>query len=391
MNRNEFENWMKDKMQDQPFQPDEGMWQKLQADLQKPTANKKQTLVFLPWMKIAASVLVMLSLGVATSYFIKGSNHETDKTVAGGEKSYINIKQKTEPDTTAPAIASIITKSATASTVSTINKENKTEQKAPLPVAVKEEKITPQVAQTSASQQKKEPVPRSSFHKDFINDNANKRPAYREPDPTLYASNEPKKQAIDLGMSAGIGKSSVSNIAGYQVGVVGRGNISKRVFVEAGIVLASNTVSNSSQHTFNGVEMGLDGLTNTTNKTTSQVQANYARNIISVGFNPSIGVKVTRRLSISTGGAVYRNLNPSLELTNASDIESAALTNDIISTSQTVNSWDLGLTCNADYKVTKNLSFNVNYRKGLTDYLQQNNKYIKNSGVLLGLKFMLGR
>jgi hypothetical protein len=128
-----------------------------------------------------------------------------------------------------------------------------------------------------------------------------------------------------------------------------------------------------------------------TNKTTSQVQANYARNIISVGFNPSVGVKVTRRLSVSTGGAVYRNLNPSLELTNASDIEIAALTKDIISTSQTVNSWDLGLTCNADYKVTKNLSFNVNYRKGLTDYLQQNNKYIKNSGVQLGLKFMLGR
>jgi hypothetical protein len=55
-----------------------------------------------------------------------------------------------------------------------------------------------------------------------------------------------------------------------------------------------------------------------------------------------------------------------------------------------VANWDIGLTCAAGYKVTKQLSFNVNYRKGLTNYLQQDNKQIKNSGVQLGLKYVFG-
>jgi hypothetical protein len=47
MNRSEFENWMKGKMDDQPFSPGEDMWQKLQSDLQKPAGGYKKAFLFL--------------------------------------------------------------------------------------------------------------------------------------------------------------------------------------------------------------------------------------------------------------------------------------------------------------------------------------------------------
>src|SRR6218665_2569532 len=70
MNRNEFENRMKDKMQEQQFSPGEDLWIKLQADLQRPADSKRQALIFLPWVKIAAAVTLILSSGIGVTYFL---------------------------------------------------------------------------------------------------------------------------------------------------------------------------------------------------------------------------------------------------------------------------------------------------------------------------------
>jgi hypothetical protein len=400
MNRNEFENWMKDKAEEQQFLPSEDLWLKLQADLQKPAAGQKKAF-FLPWMKIAASVLIILSLGVATTYFIKDNNQQENVIVVNKNQNNLpqqtnNTKQNALPETNTPAANNIAKVQPNAN-----NQTNKffvsadtyikpQQNNNPL-FKNKEEIVVPEIVQTNKAEQKN-PVDilPGKEHKNYINNNRDKQPQQDANDP-LYVKNDRGQQAINLGMSANVGKSSISDVAGYQVGVVGRGNISKRIFVEAGISVASNTVSYSNQHSFPGVEIGSDGLTNHANNTTTNVQANYSRNVISVGVTPSVGIKVTKKLALSTGGALYRNLNPSLELTNESDIENAALSRDIISTSQKVSNWDIGVTCNADYKVTKNLSFNINYRKGITDYLQKNNKYEKNSGVQLGLKYLFGK
>jgi hypothetical protein len=398
MNRNEFENWMKDKVEEQQFLPSEDLWLKLHTDLQKPAAGQKKAF-FLPWMKIAASVLVILSLGVATTYFIKDNNQQENAIV-------INKKQNNLPQQTNKQNALPVTHTPTTNNIAKIlpnanNKANKAfvaadtyvkpQQNNNPFVKNKEEIPTQEIAQTHKQEQKNqvEILPEKE-NKNYANNNRNRQPL-PDTDNNLYVRNNKEQQAINLGMAANIGKSSISDLVGYQVGVVGRGNISKRIFVEAGISVASNTVSYSNQHSFPGVAMGSDGLTNHANNTTTNVQANYSRNVISVGVTPSVGIKVTKKLSLSTGGALYRNLNPSLALTNEKDIESAALSKDIISTSQKVSNWDIGVTCNADYKVTKNLSFNINYRQGLTDYLQKNNKYEKNSGVQLGLKFLFGK
>jgi hypothetical protein len=396
MNRNEFENWMKDKVEDQQYLPSEDLWLKLQTDLQKPAAGQKKVF-FLPWMKMAASVLIILSLGVVTRYFIK-NNDQQDNVIVATEKQNKAPQQTKDSKHNSPSPTITPATNNIASVHPTVNKTPnkvlntsdhylKTQQSNNSFIKSKEGIANSAVVQTNKPERKNQSeIFSEKQHKNDVNN----RPPLPDLNGPLYAKNNREHQAINLGMSANVGKSTISDL-GYQVGVVGRGNISKRIFVEAGISVASNTVSYSSQHSFPGVEIGSDGLTNYANNTTTNVQANYSRNIISVGVTPSVGVKVTQRLSLSTGGAVYRNLNPSLALTNEHDIESAALSKDIISSSQKISNWDIGIICNADYKVTQNLSFNINYRKGITDYLQKNNKYEKNSGVQLGLKFLFGK
>lgn len=386
MNRNDFENSMKSKLQEQQFVPSEDMWLRLQTDLQKKTSAKKG-LLFLAPLKMAAGVL-LVALGTMTVYLI--NSHKSNKNTTGAQivtgnettSSHTQIiapRQQTEPETiTATTVhpdKGIVTKKNINITPQ-INKDDKTVKPAAWGIAT-----------TQTANQNNGTLPAAGNGNK--NDNPAKWPQPEERTPFYADNNTYNNASLKVGLIANVGSSTVSNV-NYQVGVVGRTELSKTIFVEAGLTLASNTVNNSNQYSFPGVSMSSDGFQNSSQKSNTNVKANYARNIISVGFTPSVGIRATKRLSFSTGAALNRNLNPTLTLTNGNDIESAALTNDIITTSQKVATWDIGLTCAVGYKVTKQLSLNVNYRQGLTDYLQQGNKQLKNSGVQLGLKYVFG-
>ena len=229
MNRNELENWMKDKAEEQQFLPSEDLWLKLQADLQKPAAGQKKAF-FLPWMKIAASVLIILSLGVATTYFIKDYNQQDNVIVVNKKQNNLpqqtNIpKQNTIPETNTPAtnnIAKILP--------NVNNKTNKSFIAADTYVKLqqndnpffknKEEIVVPEIVQTNKTGPKnqKEIFPENK-NRNYTNINTdNERP---DVDKALYARNDKEQQAINLGMAANVGKSSISDVVGYQVGVVG--------------------------------------------------------------------------------------------------------------------------------------------------------------------------
>jgi hypothetical protein len=381
MNRNEFENSMKSKLQEQQFVPSEDMWLHLQADLQKKPSVKK-SLIFLAPLKMAAGVL-LVALGTIAVYLINTKEETTNTQTITGNKTVTapstTPQPLNEPETIIATAVRPNNPAVTQKTIHTTLQGNKKDK------AI--EKVVPNITTTPAiAQDNHTPTVAGNEHKkDYPVKNI--QPEERD---HFYADNNTyHSKPVNVGLIANVGSSTVSNV-NYQVGVTGRSDLSGAIFVEAGLILASNTVSNSNQYTFPGVSVSNDGFQNESEKSSTNVKANYARNVISVGFTPSVGIKATKRLSFTTGAALNRNLNPTLTLTNENDIESAALTNDIINTSQKVANWDIGLTCAAGYKVTKQLSFNVNYRKGLTNYLQQDNKQIKNSGVQLGLKYVFG-
>jgi len=384
MNRNEFENSMKSKLQEQQFVPREDMWLRLQAELEKKPPARK-SLVFLAPLKIAAGVL-FVALGSISVYLINSSNKEntpaitTNKTIKPAAPTTIPQPQEEEPATIIVTNVHPVKTIAGKKNVVTAPQANKDKKAA--------DETAPHIATTQTTQQNNNNT--RIADKDNKNDNPFGRPQPEERGNFYASSKTPDTRSLNVGVIANVGSSTVSNV-NYQVGVLGRGDLSKTIFVEAGLTLASNMVNSSSQYNFPGVAMSSDGFQNASEKSSKNVKADYTRNIISVGFTPSVGIKATKRLSFSTGAAVNRNLNPVLTLANENDIEATALTNNIITTSQKVANWDIGLTCAAAYKVSRQLSFNVNYRQGLTNYLEQNNKQLKNSGVQLGLKYVFGK
>lgn len=387
MNRNEFESWMKGKVEEEPYLPSEDMWQKLAGELQEPPPAKK-TVLFIPFLKIAASAALVLSLGTAAFFYLK---KEEEPVAIQNNIARINIAL---PNHTPSENGT--TNTVTPASIA-LNPAQNTKGKS-IPQTKGQDKIAISLTDTSASHVadhrtevykepgKEMPVIADKREKGNKQESA---PIYA-PYNDVYGRQANGSKGIDMGVAANVGKPSVGNM-GYQIGVVGRKEISKRIFVEATLAMASTNVSYSQQHSFQNVNLSNDGLTSSiTPESKTNIKASYARNIISVGLNPSVGIKVTRSLSLSGGGAVYRNINPDLTLTNKNEIESAALQYNIISTEEKVSQWDIGLTGNADYKITKQLSVNANYRHGLSNYLHYNNKYQKNSGFNFGLKYIFG-
>lgn len=389
MNRNEFENWMKGKVEEEPYLPSEDMWNKLAGELQAPPPAKK-TLLFVPFLKIAASVVLLLSLGTAAVFYLKN-----DKDPAAIQHNLARNNMDIPEQTPAQnKEANTMSPGHIAHNPAQIAKNKST------PGTKEQTKIAITMADTNASRiadhrpevykESAKEVPVIADKRDKNNNHDIQAPAY-SPYTNGYDRHEKEGKGIDVGVAANVGKTNLGNNMGYQIGVVGRKEISKRIFVEATLAMASTNVSYSQQHNFQNVNISNDGAEFSASPgSTTNINANYARNIISVGFNPSLGIKVSRNLSISGGGAVYRNINPDLALTNKSEIESAALQYNIISTDEKVSQWDLGLTGNADYKITRQLSVNANYRQGLSNYLHYNNKYQKNSGFNFGLKYIFG-
>ena len=387
MNRNDFETWMKNKIEEEQYTPTEDLWNKLNKDLQAPAPEQKK-IFFVPWMKIAATLTLIISLGSATYFLLKDKNENLDNpktntiaTNTENKKAPSEDIEKEENPNIVP-LGNNVTNQFANNAKATANNT----LKATTIAAIDTNNILPKPPEKQHHEGIAQPPTQ------LVKENKNKQDIKLDPYPTynyIKENNQERQGGFNMGIAANVGKPSVGSV-GYQLGLVGRADISKTVFAEATIAMASTSVNYSQGHSFPGMTSSNDGLTSNVREEV-KVNAIYARNIISVGVNPSIGIKIGKKLSVSGGGAVYRNLNPELSLTNKNEIESAALTNGIISTSEKVSNWDIGITSNADYKITKQLSFNANYRQGLSNYLHYNNKYHKNSGFNLGLRYIFGK
>jgi hypothetical protein len=195
-----------------------------------------------------------------------------------------------------------------------------------------------------------------------------------------------------VGLAAQAGRASVGNMR-YQFGLVARKNISAKFYTSATLAVASTNVSSAQQNTFQTLTVttsSINSSANTTVKETS-VEARYGRDILSIGLSPNVGYRITSRLAISAGLTVYRNLEQSLNLKNEESIDPVTLSNNVVNTSQQINSWDAGVTGSASINVTPRLGVDIQYRYGLSPYMYQDNQAVRNSGVGIGLNYMFGK
>ncbi|WP_118973016.1 outer membrane beta-barrel protein [Taibaiella koreensis] len=387
MNPSELEHRMREVLDEQEYVPRDAAWEQLKQELH-PGANASRSLFLFPAWKAAAAVALVLATAFLVYFLQPHTQPDVPATVA--HKTTVppatqnnSILQKTGPSR---AIASpgksMIAASRPVGPAKTVIPSSpqpvvapayENEQPATTQEAVKE--VMPSSPAPSAmlagSQQR------------TVRSNDHSFPAYAAPSPTT------REERLKLGIAANVGKPNLGNF-GYNVGLVARRQLGERFFAEATVALASTQVNYSERvpggdKTGAGVGNGDGGLSAINGM---GVEARYVNNILAIGVAPAIGVKATRNISVSVGGDLYKSLNRTLALQQDKNQSAESYSN--VSPDKNVSDWDAGIKAQLDYRVWRKLSLNMQYRQGLTPFIEANGKSITNSAFNLGLKYYIG-
>ncbi len=381
MNTNELEKQMKSLLGQQEYTPPDAGWEKMQQVLH-PSSSSAKVLALLPLQKVAAAIALLLMLAGTGGYFLLKNNNVQPVQVIS--------KQNTE--TNEHIDASIPTKEA--------NESNNTQEVfIAKNVPPKKETIIPvtppSTVKDSAVNVITDPIQEPAIASKQTENNGKYSGDLRKPDDlpkhsdnsgnVPYYVTDEHKPGLNFGVAANIGKPSQGNIQ-YNIGVVARKSISERIFAEANVSLASTQVSYSERLTVPG------GIGNAAEGFIRTADANYASNIISVGFAPSIGVKATKDLSFSVGGDIYKSLNKDIVLEQNDALDKLTEAADVaMPANKNVANWDAGIRMQADYKLGKKFSLSTQYRQGLTQYILIDGKSIKNSTFNIGFKYYINK
>lgn len=253
-----------------------------------------------------------------------------------------------------------------------------------LPQTVNDSASFPFIAAQSIS----DPVPTTNLsNKSILPKNSLNISGAGHTDPWEKTSPSASSHPFNFGVAAQFGKASVGNMQ-YQIGVVARRNFSEKFYAEATLALAATDVAYSQSNKFQSVSVNA-GMSSSIQE--KSIDAQYGKNIISLGISPNIGYRLTHGIAVSGGIALYRNLDQSLNLENQETMDAAALSNHVIENSKPISQWDAGLTGSATYEVSRQFSMQLQYRYGLSTYLYFNNEAIRNSGLNVGLKYLFGK
>lgn len=384
MNTSELEQRMRELLEEEEYHPPATAWNKLKEELQPP-ASPARTVFLLPAWKAAAAVVLFLGLAATGYLFLRQTpsapatgtgniahipqaspavRQETKKT----PEAIAGLQQARRPHATvkSPAAPSIARNAAAAQLPATQPKEV---EHTPIP----EKQATPPVAQIN------QPVPAVP--------GAHTNPTGHTSPLQSWEPATEKDHRFKLGIAANVGKPSLGDYQ-YNVGVVARQPLGDKFFAEATVALASTQVGYSERITAPGKTGSIgsgDGMSNV-----SATDARYASNILSVGIAPAIGFKATKNLSVSLGGDLYKSLNRTLALQqDMGQLDKAGYT--MVTPDKNVTDWDAGVKAQADYRLGRKLSLNMQYRQGLTRFILIEDKSIKNSAFNIGLKYYIGR
>ncbi len=377
MKANDLERWMKEKIRETPCLPTEAGWEKLHSALQETTPKREtklQVLIAPAWNKIAASLALLIA--VATTWLYQPTNNSMAPSTS--RKQAADHRYPPQPNRTQEENKPVL--------LAAVEKPNRKKAK-PTIAAKSKEWIENSEETFVANPPGEEPNTQEKGGRKMPAKYSD--PAALYPDPQEIETIRPPgtEKNLKLGVAAQMSSSSVGR-AQYQLGVVAYKNLSRRVFTQAALVVASTDVRYTQENIFSTVRTGSLSSTSADQKT---IDANYQQNIISVGFTPRIGYWLTRHFAVSCGVAVYRNLDQQLQLKNENSIDAAALDNDIISSTKSINEWDFGISGGVSYKAGSRLSMELQYRQGVSGYIQLDGKAIRNSGLGVGLSYLLGR
>lgn len=394
MNRSDFEDWLRNEVENTPFQASEAGWMRMQNALKKQPEQKKGLFFWTSPMKMAAGLVVVLTLGTIT-YFLYPANQSYIPEMASAsigqpiiienEVTSVAEHQNSSTTTFSPRTTeTIVPRQPKVSTISY--------------AAIKQTSIASQETQSTETE--------AAAVQEVLQPKANLSDAVKHVQtPSVISFDITPKTSFGVNPTYwGVtGSWGTTNLGGpnYTLGITGRKDLSERIFVDATLALARTSVSYSDHHSFTGLYIGQapngatpgiatsneEGFESYTLK--EDVQANYAGNIVSVGIAPLLGVKITPRLSLIGGPYAFHNINAGVSLHNAQDISQEAIQYQVIPEKNTVNSWDIGVKSSLEYHIFHAFSIHAGYRYGLSNYMLHNNQSYRNSGVDFGFRYYI--
>lgn len=192
-------------------------------------------------------------------------------------------------------------------------------------------------------------------------------------------------KALDVGVLANVGKSSLGNL-NYNVGVVLRKEWNN-FYTEASVSMASTDVRFSEKMRYgvaysSGDMTNAEGINSIKANTIGETENTYENNVFGVGITPTIGYKLGKYVSLAVGVDVYRNINNTLNLSYNSDLTRKKIKN--VPGSKNVSDWDSGIKGQLGWKVTNSFSLQAQYRRGISNYIISEAQNYKNSILNIG-------
>lgn len=191
-----------------------------------------------------------------------------------------------------------------------------------------------------------------------------------------------RHRRITLGINTGMALYQSYN--SFAAGVVVKNRITERISLQAGLGFVQGRQDVSVKHV-NITETPIIGVFDTSQKpqvlrTVTERYKEYSRNLPYIQFNPSVSVKIFKRLHGAVGVDIQRLI------INKTALDT--MNKHLGEVGKKVPETDAGITLNANYHITKNIGFGVSYRSSLAGAATNDIEYVKRSYFLMQLQYI---
>jgi len=165
---------------------------------------------------------------------------------------------------------------------------------------------------------------------------------------------------------------------GVTFGISARQYIGKKVFVDGTVAMNINQGNDNTLHYTGNV---MNDLLSGNNNTRSRPSGHFyqASDFYYIQINPTVGYKLSRKFSVSAGPDFQQLLR------DGSDNAIMFLDDEV----KIIPDMDMGLTGKAEFSITPNIQSGITYREGLNNFIRNNNNFLNRRYIQVQMRFTI--
>jgi hypothetical protein len=197
----------------------------------------------------------------------------------------------------------------------------------------------------------------------------------------IAANNHSADNLTSIGLGGGINYGTMNT--GYTLGLNARRYVSERVFVDGTVAVLMNKSSEGTLN-YTGNFMADQSMAANENTRARPSAENYyypAQGLYYIQFNPSIGYKIGKTVSMSVGGDFQQMLQ------NSRNNETVLFSSD--GEAKLFPTFDVGVTGKTEVSITPSIQAGVLYREGVNNLIRNESQYVNRRYVQVQVKYSL--